>query len=409
LYENISKKTKELDDKYIAQTYARFPVEIVRGSGSLLYDSQGREYIDMCTGIAVNTFGVCDPVWISAITEQLGRFQHTSNLYYSEPCAELAKILCERTGMKRVFFSNSGAEANECAVKAARKYSADKYGPHRYNIITLKNSFHGRTITMLAATGQDAFHTDFLPLTEGFIYVDQGDSETIRKLAAGGTVAAVMFEVVQGEGGVIPLDHAFVKELADIAREYDILLIADEVQCGNGRTGKFCGYMNYDITPDIVTTAKGLGGGLPIGATLLGDKTEHVFMPGTHGSTFGGNPVACAGAISIINRIDDALLEGICRKSKCIINKLLGAPGVKSISGLGLMLGIDTYGDASDVIRFAMEGGVLPLKAKNKVRLLPALNIPDDILARAVDIIADACAKAAALKKCLAQPGGNFH
>lgn len=384
---------KELDSAYIASTYARFPLQITDGRGSLLYDEQGKEYIDMGAGIAVNTFGAADSEWISAVTEQLNRFQHTSNLYYSGPCALLAEQLCLRTGMKKVFFSNSGAEANECAIKAARKYSSDKYGKNRYNIITLVNSFHGRTLTTLAATGQDSFHRDFLPLTEGFMYAEAGDIDTVRRLCESGTVAAVMFEAVQGEGGVMPLDRAFAAGLALLAAEKDILLIADEVQCGNGRTGMLYGYMNYGIKPDIVSTAKGLAGGLPLGATLLGEKAEKVFTPGTHGSTFGGNPVCCAGALNILSRLDAALFADVKRKSEYIIKELSGARGIKSITGLGLMLGIETEGDASQIIEKCMERGVMPLKAKNKLRLLPALNIPDELLKKAVSVIKETCAE----------------
>jgi len=384
---------KELDSAYIASTYARFPLQITDGRGSLLYDEQGKEYIDMGAGIAVNTFGAADGEWISAVTEQLNRFQHTSNLYYSGPCALLAEQLCLRTGMKKVFFSNSGAEANECAIKAARKYSSDKYGKNRYNIITLVNSFHGRTLTTLAATGQDSFHRDFLPLTEGFMYAEAGDIDTVRRLCESGTVAAVMFEAVQGEGGVMPLDRAFAAGLALLAAEKDILLIADEVQCGNGRTGMLYGYMNYGIKPDIVSTAKGLAGGLPLGATLLGEKAEKVFTTGTHGSTFGGNPVCCAGALNILSRLDAALFADVKRKSEYIIKELSGARGIKSITGLGLMLGIETEGDASQIIEKCMERGVMPLKAKNKLRLLPALNIPDELLKKAVSVIKETCAE----------------
>ena len=384
---------KELDSTYIANTYVRFPVQIVRGSGSLVYDDKGKEYIDLATGIAVNTFGVADKEWINAVTAQLASFQHTSNLYYSEPCARLAEELCKRTGMKKVFFSNSGAEANECAIKAARKYSADKYGAQRCNIITLKNSFHGRTVTTLAATGQDMFHKDFLPLTDGFLYAAAGDMDTIRSLCYNGDVAAVMFEAVQGEAGVLPLDAPFVNELADFAKANDILLIADEVQCGNGRTGMLYGYMNYNIIPDIVSTAKGLAGGLPVGATMLGEKVNDTFSPGSHGSTFGGNPVCCAGAVNILSRINDELLDGVQNKSQYIINELSGAKGIKSITGMGLMLGIETESDASAVIEKCIERGLLPIKAKNKVRLLPALNIPNDLLKRAVNILKEACAE----------------
>ena len=381
---------KELDKKYIANTYARFPIEIVRGEGSKLYDDQGKEYIDMGTGIGVSVFGVGDKEWIEAVTEQLTTLQHTSNLYYSSPCVKLAEILCEKTGAKKVFFSNSGAEANECAIKAARKYAAEKKGVEYYNIITLNNSFHGRTITTLAATGQESFHKDFLPLTDGFLYADAGDIEGIKNLVNDNKVAAIMFEVVQGEGGVVPLDKAFVEEVKALCEKEDILLVVDEVQTGNGRTGALYGYMKYGINPDIVSTAKGIGGGLPLGATMFFEKTENVYTPGTHGSTFGGNPVSCAGAYSIIKRLDDAFLKSVEEKHDYIINELGNADGVIGITGLGLMLGIETKKDINEVLKYCQENGVLPIKAKNKLRLLPPLNISFEDLEKAVGIIKNA-------------------
>ncbi len=384
--------TFEKDKEYIAGTYGRFPLEIVSGKGAIVKDAEGKEYIDLATGIAVNTFGMADDEWVKAVTAQLNMFQHTSNLYYTKPCADLAELLCTRTGMKKVFFSNSGAEANECAIKAARKYAALKKGADTYTIITLKNSFHGRTITTLAATGQDVFHSQFTPMTEGFVYAAANDIEDVKAKINENKIAAIMFEVVQGEGGVNPLDNEFVHALAEIAAKEDILLIADEVQTGNGRTGKLYGYMNYGIMPDIVSTAKGLGGGLPIGATLLGEKVKDVYTSGDHGSTFGGNPVACAGAINIISRIDDGLLAGVVDKSKFINDSLSGAPGIKGITGMGLMIGIETERDASDVIAKCREDGVLVIKAKNKVRLLPPLNIGMNELEKAVNVIKEAAA-----------------
>lgn len=382
---------KEKDSKYIANTYARFPVVITGGKGSLLFDENGKEYIDLATGIAVNTFGAADSKWVSAVTEQLGKIQHTSNLYYTAPQTELAKVLCERTGFKKVFFSNSGAEANECAIKAARKYAAEKKGKDYYEIITLKNSFHGRTVTTLAATGQEVFHKDFLPLTEGFCYAEANKIQDLENTVKAHKTAAIMLECVQGEGGVVPLDTEFVKKATEIAEKEDILLIIDEVQTGNGRTGELYAYMNYGISPDIVTTAKGLGGGLPIGATLLGEKVKDVFSPGSHGSTFGGNPAVCAGALNIINRIDEKLLAEVSRKSKYIFDELNGADGVKSVSGLGLMIGIETEKDANQIINECIENGILVIKAKNKIRLLPALNIPDSLLKKAIEILKKAC------------------
>ncbi len=384
---------KELDAKYIENTYARFPVQIVSGKGSIVFDENGREYIDLGTGIAVNTFGVADEQWIAAVTAQLSKVQHTSNLYYSQPCAELAQMLCERTGAEKVFFSNSGAEANECAIKTARKYAALKKGADTYTIITLKNSFHGRTVTTLAATGQDVFHNDFLPLTDGFVYAQPNDIESVKQLVREHKVAAVMMEFIQGEGGILPLDTDFVKGVFEIAEKEDILVIADEVQTGNGRSGMLYAYMNYGVTPDIVTTAKGLGGGLPIGATMFYKKTAGVLVAGDHGSTFGGNPVSCAGAVCVLSRIDDTLLSQVREKSKMIFKTLSGAAGVKSVSGMGLMIGIECEGDASEIITRCRERGVLVIKAKNKVRLLPALNIPNDVLKRALDIIVSECAK----------------
>ena len=377
----------ETDKQYVANTYARFPLQLVSGNGSLVYDETGKEYIDLGTGIAVNGFGVGDPEWKAAVIEQLDKIQHTSNLYYSAPCAMLAKLLCEKTGMQKVFFSNSGAEANECAIKAARHYGQTRKGKDYYNIITLKNSFHGRTITTLSATGQDVFHEYFTPMTDGFLYATANDIEEIKTLVKTHKCCAVMIELVQGEGGVMPLDKEYVKALERLVREEDILLVVDEVQTGNGRTGSLYAYMGYGITPDVVTTAKGLGGGLPIGATLLGKKAAPLFTAGLNGSTFGGNPVACAGALSIIHRIDYVLLAQVRQKSEYIFSELSSAKGVKSVSGLGLMIGVETEKDANEVIAGCMQRGVLVIKAKNKIRLLPALNIPQKQLEKAIRIL----------------------
>ena len=307
---------KTTDKEYVAGTYGRFPIEIVSGKGSLVYDTNGKEYIDMGSGIGVTAFGLCDDEWVKATTEQISKLQHMSNLYYTEPCAKLAQLLCEKTGFKKVFFGNSGAEANECAIKVARKYAQEKKGDDYYTIITLKNSFHGRTITTLSATGQDHFHKLFNPLTDGFIHTEAGNIEMLKELVATNKVAGIMLECVQGEGGVIPLDADYVKEVAKIAEENDIILIIDEVQTGNGRTGKLYSYMHFDIMPDVVTTAKGLGGGLPIGACLMSEKVQTVLGKGDHGSTYGGNPVCCAGAVNIISRIDDKLLSDVTAKSE---------------------------------------------------------------------------------------------
>ena len=385
--------TQKLDQTYIANTYARFPVTIVKGKGSLVWDDTGKEYIDLSTGIAVDIFGVADEEWMAAVTKQLGTLQHISNLYYTEPCVKLAQMLCEKTGMKKVFFGNSGAEANECAIKAARKWSEEKKGKDYSTIITLKNSFHGRTITTLAATGQDVFHHDFTPLTEGFVYAEPNDLADLEQLIKANKCAAVMMEVVQGEGGVMPLGEAYVKGAAKLCEQYDLLLICDEVQVGNGRSGKLYGYMHYGVQPDIVSTAKGLAGGLPLGATLLGEKVQDVLSAGTHGSTFGGNPVCCAGAINVLSRLDEKMLEGVEERSAYIKQELAGAKGVLGVSGLGLMLGIQTEKNASEIIAACREKGVLVIKAKDKLRLLPALNIPMEQLQKAVAVIKECCAE----------------
>ena len=389
----IMSELQTLDKTYVANTYARFPVEIISGKGSVLVDSEGKEYIDLGAGIAVNAFGAGDEVWKSAVIEQLDKIQHTSNLYYTEPCAELARLLCERTGMKKVFFGNSGAEANECAVKVARKYSAEKKGPSCFTIVTLINSFHGRTLTMLAATGQEHYHELFQPLTPGFVHAPANDFETLRKLALENNAAGIMMECVQGEGGVIPLEEDFVKKTAAFAKENDIPLIIDEVQTGNGRSGALYAYMNYGIEPDIVSTAKGIGGGLPLGACLMGEKVQYVLGAGDHGSTFGGNPVCCAGGLTILSRIDDKLLAEVREKSKYVFSEFSGADGVESVSGMGLMIGIKPVGPAGKIVQAAIGKGVLALTAKDRIRLLPALNIPMDQLEKAVRILKQLCSE----------------
>ncbi len=382
---------KAVDREYVANTYARFPVLLEHGKGSLVYDETGKEYIDMGSGIGVTAFGIADDEWRGAVTAQLGALQHMSNLYYTEPCALLARELCERTGMKKVFFANSGAEANEGAIKAARKYAAEKKGADHFTIVTLWNSFHGRTLTTLAATGQDHYHELFQPLTPGFVHAHAGDLEEVKKLALEHKAAAVMIECIQGEGGVIALEPEFVKGVAEFCAAEDILLIVDEVQTGNGRTGKLYAYMNYGVQPDVVSTAKGLGGGLPLGAVLLGEKVEHTLGYGDHGSTFGGNPVCCAGALSVIKRLDEAFLAEVRAKGELVRAALAGAPGVESVSGMGLMIGVKTTKPAAEVVNQCIENGVLCLTAKDKVRLLPALNIPTDVLKKAVEILRAAC------------------
>ena len=383
--------TFDLDKQYIAGTYKRFPVEIVSGKGSLVKDVNGKEYIDMGSGIAVTSFGIADDAWIAAVEKQIRSVQHMSNLYYTAPCAKLAEALCKKTGMSKVFFSNSGAEANECAIKAARKWAAEHKGPACSTIVTLENSFHGRTLTTLSATGQDHYHELYQPLTPGFASFPAGNMEALKKLCADGSVAAVLIECVQGEGGVIPLDPDFAKELAAFLKEQDILLMVDEVQTGNGRSGKMYAYMTYGLEPDVVSTAKGLAGGLPMGATLLGEKVKDVFSYGDHGSTFGGNPVAAAAALSVVQRLTDDFLADVTRKGELIRSLLDNAPGIEGISGLGLMLGLKTAKPAAEVVAACMENGVLCLTAKDKVRLLPALNIPDDLLVKAAEVIKAAC------------------
>ncbi len=383
----MTENIKELDKQYIAHAYARFPVQIVSGKGARAYDENGKEYIDMTSGIAVNSFGYADDEWKDAVMAQLGKVQHTSNVFYTEPCVQLAKALCERTGMKKAFFGNSGAEANECAIKVTRKYAAEKKGTDCYKIITINNGFHGRTLTTLAATGQEHYHELYQPLTPGFLYCDANDIDQMKKLIDENNVAGIMLECIQGEGGVNVLDKKFVKAVETICKENDILLIIDEVQTGNGRTGRLYSYMNYDVEPDIVTTAKGLGGGLPIGACLIGDKAENVLSFGDHGSTFGGNPVVCAGALNILERITDQFMQEISEKGRFIIDSFKDAPGVEAVSGMGLMVGVKPVKPAKDVVLKCIEEGVLCLTAKDRVRLLPPLNITMSDLEKAVQII----------------------
>lgn len=381
-----------VDDKnYVANTYARFPVEICLGKGSVVFDENGKEYIDMGSGIGVTAFGIADDLWKKSVIEQLSKVQHMSNLYYTEPCVKLAKHICDRTAMKKVFFANSGAEANECAIKVARKYAAEKKGDDYYTIVTLKNSFHGRTLTTLAATGQDHFHKLFNPLTPGFIHVSANEIDELKKIVSENKVAGIMIECVQGEGGVNALSYEYVQAVSEVCKAENIILIVDEVQTGNGRTGSLYSYMQYDIKPDVISTAKGIGGGLPLGACILGDKVENVLGYGDHGSTFGGNPVCCAGALSIMERIDEDFLEEVRKKSEYVFSELSDSKGVENVTGLGLMIGIKTTKPASDVVKSCLNNGVLCLTAKDKVRLLPALNIPFDVLKKAVEIIKKAC------------------
>ena len=377
---------KQTDKKYIMGTYGRYDIELTHGKGSTVFSSDGKKYIDFGSGIAVNTFGFADPGYISAVTAQLNKIQHSSNYYYTEPCARLAELLCTRTGMSRVFFSNSGAEANECAIKAARKYGTDR-DENKNVIITLKNSFHGRTVTTLSATGQDVFHHSFTPFTEGFVYVEAGNTDELQKAASENNCCAIMMEMIQGEGGVIPLDRDFVDAAAKIAAENDMLIIVDEVQTGNGRTGTLYAYEQYGLHPDIVTTAKGLAGGLPIGATMFAERLADILPPGSHGSTFGGNPVSCAAAVNVISRIDSALMAHITEKSKYLVSELKSIKGITGVSGMGYMLGASVTGDAHEIAAKCLENGLLILTAKDRLRLLPALSISDAEIDAGLEIL----------------------
>ena len=386
-----SEKVIKRDNEYVLHTYGRNPIVLEKGHGLHAEGPEGQQYLDFTSGIGVNSLGYCDLDWAEAVSQQAHKLQHTSNLYYTAPCGKLAKKLCKRTGMSKVFFGNSGAEANEGAIKAARKYSVDHYGKDRTTVITLVNSFHGRTIATLTATGQEVFHNYFGPFNEGFLYAPAGDIEALQELVDRNT-CAVMLELIQGEGGVMALDPDYVQAVRKLCDEKDLVLIVDEVQTGVGRTGTFLCCEHYNLKPDIVTLAKGLGGGLPIGAVLLGEKVAGGMGPGTHGSTFGGNPVCCAGALSILHRLDGPLLQSVQEKSDFIVKALTGAKGVRSVTGLGLMLGVETECPVKDVISECMARGVLVISAKNKVRLLPALNIPMAQLEQAVSVLKDVCA-----------------
>ncbi|MGN0778181.1 MAG: acetylornithine/succinylornithine family transaminase [Aristaeellaceae bacterium] len=376
--------TKQADQAYVAGTYGRFDAAMASGAGACYQDEDGKQYIDFGTGIGVTLFGACDPEWVKAVTDQLTTLGHTSNLYYTAPQARLAELLCQRTGMKKVFYGNSGAEANECALKVARKYGE---ATGRSVIVTLRNSFHGRTIATLAATGQDKFHAHFGPFPEGFRYVTANDCQELEQALSQGDVCGILMEMIQGEGGVIPMDEAFVQLAAKLCREQDILLMVDEVQTGNGRTGSLYAYMQYGIQPDVVTTAKGLGGGLPIGACLLGEKCEHTLGKGDHGSTFGGNPVCAAAALNVISRLNDEIFDGVKAREAFIRSELADVPGVKGITGKGLMLGIATDKNSSEVAAACLKDGLMVLTAHEKVRLLPPLNISLDELKQGLAIL----------------------
>ena len=379
---------KKLDDEYVMHTYGRYQLAIESGKSATCYAPDGKAYIDFTSGIGVNSMGFSDEGWVAAVTAQLNKFQHISNLYYTEPCVQVAKLLCEKSGMKKVFFGNSGAEANEGVIKAARKYSFQKYGEGRSKIVALENSFHGRTMAALSATGQAAYHNFFFPFVDGFVFAQANDiDDTLSKL--GDDVCAVMMEMVQGEGGVLPLEKEYVQVVYKACQEKDILFIVDEVQTGIGRTGSFYSYQQFDIMPDLVSSAKGLGGGLPIGAVLFGEKTEEVLVPSDHGSTFGGNPVVCAGAVEILNRMDDAFLAEVAKKGEYIKNALLNMNHVTDVAGMGMMLGIELDVDVKPIVNTLMDNGLLVLTAKHKMRLLPPLNITYEELDQGLKILKD--------------------
>ena len=377
---------RETDKKKIVSTYSRYDMAADRGKGACCYDTDGKKYIDFTAGIGVNSLGFCDDSWIGAVTAQLKKLQHASNLFYTEPQLKVAEMLTERTGMSKVFFGNSGAEANEAAIKTARKYGTTRKGNNVNKIITLENSFHGRTMATITATGQDHYHKYFTPFVDGFRYCRANDAEQLKDLVDDET-CAVMMEMIQGEGGVLNLDAEFVRAAADICAQRDILFIADEVQTGIGRTGKLFAYEHFGLKPDIVTFAKGIGGGLPIGGTLMGEKCCDVLQPGDHGTTYGGNPVACAGACEVLSRIDDAFLKDVENKGRYLKSELMKIPQVKSVSGMGLMLGVEIEGkEAAEAVKEALESGLMILTAKNKVRMLPPLTITYDELDEGIEI-----------------------
>ena len=378
---------KKLDQEKIVGTYSRYDMVADHGKGARCVSVDGKEYIDFTAGIGVNCLGFCDDGWVEAVTAQLKKLQHVSNLFYSEPQVKAADLLTKRTGLKKVFFGNSGAEANEAAIKTARKYGTTQRGVHVNKIISLANSFHGRTMATITATGQEKYHKFFTPFLEGFKYCEANNIEQLKSLVDDDT-CAIMMEMVQGEGGVLDLDPDFVKAAEQLCHEHDLVFIVDEVQTGIGRTGKLFAYEYFDVTPDIVTFAKGIGGGLPIGGVLFGEKCCDVLKPGDHGTTYGGNPVACAGAVEVLTRIDDAFLKEVQKKSAYLKDKLQDLPHVTSVSGLGLMLGVSLEGkEAPDVVKKALEEGLMVLTAKDKVRLLPPLTITYDEIDQGVEIL----------------------
>ena len=384
-----SNEIKQLDSDYIAQTYGRFNLALSHGKGCQVWDFEGNEYLDFTSGIGVNSLGWADEDWLKAVIHQASSLAHTSNLFFTEPSSRLAKKLAEASGLKRVFFANSGAEANEGAIKTARKYSHDKYGKDRATVLTLVNSFHGRTISTLSATGQEVFHQHFFPFTKGFDHTPANELRALETRLGQKDVCAIILEVVQGEGGVCSLDHEYLQGVQALCHQYDVLLIIDEVQTGIGRTGTMFAYQQFGLTPDIITLAKGLGGGLPIGAFILGEKVQDTLGKSDHGSTFGANPVSCAGANAVLAKIDDAFLAEIKRKGEKLQKALAALPKVKSISGLGLMIGVEFEEGtkAADIVAKCIEKGVLFLTAKTKLRLLPPLIINDEQIEKGIALL----------------------
>ena len=378
----------ERDNAHVAHTYGRNQIALEQGRGLHVTDFDGKEYLDFTSGIGVNSLGYCDPDWVAAVSEQAGKLQHTSNLYYTDPCGQLAETLCKRTGFDKVFFANSGAEANEGSMKAARKYSCDTYGEGRYQVISLVNSFHGRTLASLTATGQEVFHHYFGPFNEGFAYTPANDYEAFLKTVTPATCAVIM-EMVQGEGGVCALDKDYVSKVNAYCHEHDILIIVDEVQTGIGRTGTFLAYEQFDVQPDVVSLAKGLGGGLPIGAVLMSEKVAKGMGPGTHGTTFGGNPVVCAGANVVMNKLTDEMLADVRAKAVALRAGLAKLPHVQEVSGLGLMVGIafEEGISAKEVLTACQDKGLLCLTAKTRLRLLPPLVLTNEDIEKALQIL----------------------
>ncbi|WP_294479212.1 aspartate aminotransferase family protein [uncultured Ruminococcus sp.] len=387
--------TIEQFNEHVMPTYGRYDLVLDKGAEQTAVDEDGKQYIDFGSGIGTNSLGYCNEEWVDAVCAQVKKIQHTSNYYYTKVQADFAQKLCSITGYSKMFFGNSGAEANECAIKVARKYSFDKYGKEaeRNIIITLVNSFHGRTMGTLSATGQDVFHNYFFPFLPGFVNVKANDIDDLNKVIAenDGKVCAIMFECIQGEGGVVGLDEAFVKAIFDVAKKNDILTICDEVQTGVGRSGKFLACMNYGVKPNIVTMAKGLAGGLPIGVCLADEKCCDVLTKGTHGSTFGGNPVVCAGGLAVLNNVTkEGFLDEVIKKGDYIREKLKDVPEVTGISGMGLMLGVSLKTKtAGDVCKACLDNGLLILTAKEKLRFLPPLNISYEEIDKGLAILKD--------------------